>query len=234
MLKKAGPTLFLAGGYIRARIAGEEVSDIDLWGSDVQELGRLAELLAAQRSVRCMSTPNAHTIITPDRYPVQFITRWVFSTPELCCESFDFTIASAAIWYDTTQSGWCSYCHEDFYRDLASKSLTYMSPVRNEDAGGSLMRLQKFMHKGYSISPGNLAKVIARLAMGIRFIGKEARDEVWLSQLFLGLLRQVDPLVVVDGVELEDEVLSEEMGPADLSELVPDGVPELVFPTFLK
>lgn len=207
LLKKANGTIFLAGGFIRARIAGEEVNDIDLWGANLEDLGQKAELLAAQRGVRAMVTDNAWTILTPNRAPVQFITRWVFDTPEKCCESFDFTIASAAVWYD---EGWKSCCHEDFYRDLASKSLTYMSPVRNEDAGGSMMRVQKFLHKGYSISPGNLAKVIARLAMGVRFIAKDVRSEEWLSQVILSLLREVDPLAVVDGVELEDEVLSAE------------------------
>lgn len=229
-LKDNPGKLFLAGGFIRARIAGEQVSDIDLWGADVTALGVIAELFAAKRGVRAMKTDNAYTILAEGRSPVQFITRWVFDTPEKCVESFDFTIASAAIWYEKgqqyeydeagseyTQGKWCSYCSDTFYRDLASKSLVYTCPVRNEDAGGSMMRVQKFLHKGYSISPGNLAKVIARLALGVRFIKDATRgdttdeQEQWLSQLFLSLLREVDPLVAVDGVELEDEVLSAEL-----------------------
>lgn len=214
LLKDNPGRLFLAGGFIRARIAGEQVSDIDLWGADVGQLSQMAELFAAKRSVRAMATDNAYTILTEGRTPVQFITRWTFDSPELCCESFDFTIASAAVWFD---GGFKSYCGERFYRDLASKTLTYCNPVRNEDAGGSIMRVQKFLHKGYHISPGNLAKVIARLAMGVRFIAEGTRGEStvereeWLGQLLLGLLREVDPLIVVDGVELEDEVLQQEL-----------------------
>lgn len=223
-LKEADGKLFLAGGFIRARIAGEQVSDIDLWGANKNDLGIMAELFAAKRGVRAMKTDNAYTILAEGRSPVQFITRWTFDTPEQCCESFDFTIASAAIWYKKDNTAhdqmegehkwggtWESYCHEDFYRDLASKSLVYTCPTRNEDAGGSMMRVQKFLHKGYSISPGNLSKVIARLAMGVRFIASEAKTEEWLAQLLLGLLREVDPLCAVDGVELEDEVLSAEL-----------------------
>lgn len=222
-LKGANGKLFLAGGFIRARIAGEQVSDIDLWGADKKDLAQRAELFAAKRGVRVMPTDNAFTILQEGRAPVQFITRWTFDHPEACCESFDFTIASAAIWYEVgaydfdegsneySNGKWCSYCHDSFYRDLAAKALVYMSPARNEDAGGSMMRVQKFLHKGYSISPGNMAKVIARLAMGIRFIASSAQDETWLSQLLLGLLREVDPLMAVDGVELEDEVLSAEL-----------------------
>lgn len=208
MLKTAGPRLFLAGGFIRARIAGEEVNDIDIWGSDLEYLNNEAVLFAAQRQVRCMTTDNAHTILTRGQTPVQFITRWVFDEPAKCCESFDFTIASAAIWY--SEGEWHSYCNDRFYRDLASKSLTYMSPVRNEDAGGSFMRLQKFIAKGYRISPGNLAKVTARLLQGIRYGDFLSKPEDWQAQVILGMLREVDPLTVVDGVELEDEVLSAE------------------------
>jgi hypothetical protein len=207
-LLKKNPGLFLAGGFIRARIAGEEVNDIDIWGSSDEQLNIAAQLFAAQRQVRVMSTQNAHTILTRGQTPVQFITRWKFDNPEACCESFDFTIASAAIWYSDRQ--WHSYCNERFYRDLASKSLTYMTPVRNEDAGGSFMRLQKFIAKGYRISPGNLAKVTARLLRGIRYDDFLSKPEDWQAQVILGMLREVDPLIVVDGVELEDEELSAE------------------------
>lgn len=214
-LLKKNPGLFLAGGFIRARIAGELVNDIDIWGANDEQLNMVAQLFAAQRQVRVMTTHNAHTILTRGQTPVQFITRWKFDEPEKCCESFDFTIASAAIWYDGVQ--WRSYCHERFYRDLASKSLTYMSPVRNEDAGGSFMRLQKFISKGYRISPGNLAKVTARLLQGIRYGDFLDKPEEWQAQVILGMLREVDPLIVVDGVELEDEVLS-----AEFKEELPD------------
>ena len=211
LLRDANGGIFLAGGFIRAKIAGEVPNDIDLWGDDLVYLDSQAILFAAQRGVRDMKTQNAHTILTNGRTPVQFITRWVFEKPAKCCESFDFTIASAAVWYE--DGGWHSYCNERFYRDLASKSLTYMSPVRNEDAGGSFMRLQKFIAKGYRISPGNLAKVTARLLQGI----KESRrsqfynaEEDWQAQVVLGMLREVDPLSVVDGIELEDEMLTAE------------------------
>jgi hypothetical protein len=218
LLKESGGRVFLAGGFIRASIAGEKINDIDLWGSSKHHLGLLADALTSKRNGQghktiCMRTENAYTVLTQGRTPVQFITRWVFEEPEHCAESFDFSIASAAVWWNPTLEwregpyprvgGWDSYCADSFYRDLASKSLVYMSPARNEDAGGSFMRLQKFMHKGYSISPGNLAKVVARLVSKVRF--RESDSEEHTSQVILGLLREVDPLVVVDGVELRDE-----------------------------
>lgn len=218
LLKESGGQIFLAGGFIRSSIAGEKVNDIDLWGFSRGHLGAVAEALKAKREAQgnktiCMRTDNAYTVLTQGRTPIQFITRWVFDHPQQCAESFDFSIASAAVWwnpslewqegYQPRVGGWDSYCAESFYRDLASKSLVYLSPFRNEDAGGSFMRLQKFMHKGYSISPGNLAKVVARLVSQLRV--NDLSDEHHTSKILLGLLREVDPLVVVDGVELRDE-----------------------------
>lgn len=202
-LLKANPgRIFLAGGYIRDRISGAPINDIDLWGVDSVELGTVAELFGAKRGVRVMSTDNAHTILTQGRSPVQFITRWVFDYPGACADSFDFTVCSAAIWYEGDR--WESYCHNDFYADLAGKRLVYTYPARNEDAGGSLMRVQKLIRRGYSISPGNLAGVIARLTT--RFYDDFLHhDERHRARVILGLLREVDPLVVVDGVELPEE-----------------------------
>lgn len=227
LLKESNGAVFLAGGFIRAILSGEQPADIDLWGRDKEELDRHAELFAARRKVRCMSTKNAHTILDLGRTPVQFITRWTFPTPEACAESFDFTIAAACIWYEESPSnvtdasyysqgqensskgGWRSYCGETFYRDLCTKSLVYTSPDRNEDAGGSLLRMQKFIRKGYSISPGNMAAVISRLLCGVRFSNSFCGQEEFRTSVLLGLLREVDPLVVVDGIELPDEVIDE-------------------------
>lgn len=200
LLENNPARIFLAGGSIRSRVAGEPVSDYDLWGQDKPSLGNFAELFAAKRGVRVMATENAYTILSEGRTPVQFITRWVFQRPEECAESFDFTIASAAVWFE--HGLWQSYCHESFYQDLASKRLVYMMPARNEDAGGSLMRVQKFIRRGYSISPGNLAAVIARLTMRISCNSFSACDEEMRGRIILGLLREVDPLIVVDGCEL--------------------------------
>lgn len=236
LLKESNGAVFLAGGFIRAILSGEQPADIDLWGRDKEELDRHAELFAARRKVRCMSTKNAHTILDLGRTPVQFITRWTFPTPEACAESFDFTIAAACIWYEDGKDvmqlgaargldgGWRSYCGETFYRDLCTKSLVYTSPDRNEDAGGSLLRMQKFIRKGYSISPGNMAAVISRLLCGVRFSNSFCGQEEFRTRVLLGLLREVDPLVVVDGIELPDEV-TDEAAPEDNSadfEQLPD------------
>jgi hypothetical protein len=190
--------IYLAGGFIRAMVAGEQVADIDLWGASKEELDRQAEMFAAKRGVRCMTTENAHTILTPNRTPVQFITRWVHTSPEALAQSFDYTIAQAVIWF--SDYGWTSWCGEHFYPDLAAKRLRYTCPARNEDAGGSMLRMTKFLNKGYKISPESMGKVIARLTMGFRDNYMEY-DEEMRGLVAIGKLREVDPLTIVDGVE---------------------------------
>ena len=148
--------VFLGGGFLRATIAGEKPSDIDLFGPSEEILDNCANKLVANRpGARKIHTKNAITIYQSPRLPVQFITRWVFDDPVRLAESFDFTIAQAVIYYNRTpvQGGtrWLSWTAEDFYADLAARRLAYTRPKRNEDAGGSLMRVRKFLGRGYNI-----------------------------------------------------------------------------------
>lgn len=197
--------LFLGGGFIRATIAGEHASDIDLFGETVDKLKLIALELANKRKGRVHETKNAITLLAPPRLPVQFITRWLYNDASKLVESFDFTIAQAAIWF--SEEKWCSMCSERFYPDLAARRLVYTFPQRNEDAGGSMLRVRKFLARGYNIQASSLGKVISRLIYGLDedYLRGTARDEVHTGKVITGLLREVDPLAVIDGIEALDE-----------------------------
>lgn len=222
--------LFLAGGFIRATISGEKLSDIDLFGTTHDDLLRIAKDLTLERKGRYFETNNAITVLSPPRFPVQFITRWLFAEAEKLVNSFDFTVCQAVIWAvkdadatrmvdgkPTTEKRYRFHSRiaDAFYPDLAARRLVYTHPVRDEEAGGSLMRVIKFVKKGYNVQAPSLAGVIARIAMGVdmgavskrRHQGGEHNpdDEKWVTTVVTGLLREVDPLVVVDGVEFLDE-----------------------------
>lgn len=200
------PELFLAGGCIRSIIAGEEVNDIDLFGPSKELLRGLATAFALGRKGSLHETDNAFTVLTAGRRPVQFIHRWCYTAPEQVINDFDFSIAQAIIWWKPNEiSGgtWLSRISEHYYPDLASKRLRYLAPKRAEDAGGSLLRMRKFIERGYHIEALSLGKVVARLAMGVRHI-QETIEEEQLSQVLTGLLREVDPLTVIDGVEIAE------------------------------
>ena len=204
MLMKTYP-LVLGGGFIRSTISGEKVSDVDLFGRS-EDVLRLASLeLATGRRGRVHTTLNAHTVLTQSRMPVQFITRWLFDGCESLVKSFDFTVCQAAVAYKMVDGvmRWVSCCSEAFYPDLAAKRLVYTFPVRVEDAGGSLLRMRKFLSRGYTIQAPSMAGVIARLINSIDF-GKAATEKD-RALVISGLLREVDPLTVVDGIDFVDE-----------------------------
>lgn len=204
-----GHRLILGGGFIRDTIAGFPVSDIDLFGPDSATLEAAALLLAVQRDGRKIDTPNAITLLAPPRMPVQFITRWMYSEPEAVVSSFDFTVCQAALWYDLRAHQWQSRIGDDFYPDLAARRLVYTSPQRDEAAGGSLMRVRKFLARGYNIQAASLAAVVARLVLGAREGNQnpefDTRTEHGLAHVLTGLLHEVDPIRVMDGRELVDE-----------------------------
>ena len=186
--------LFLAGGFIRAVISGEKPSDIDLFGEDKGYLKEVAEHFCKGYHGRFFETDNAYTVFGVGVHPVQFIHRWMYPFDsdgvKALLNQFDFTIAKSVMWH--SDGGWHSLVDDRFYPDLAAKRLYYTFPDRNEDAGGSMLRVIKFIKKGYSIQVDSLASVMARVISGTHITDEE---EFVICKKVLGLLREIDPLV---------------------------------------
>ena len=212
LLKSHLPRLTVAGGFIRALIAREKPSDVDIFAPSVEAATTGAEMLAPQGEVydiknhrskesewtgKIIKTKNALTIPRDD-ITVQFITRWTFDKVEDLLASFDFTIAAAAVWCDA--DGWHSQCDDKFYIDLAARRLVYRSPQRNEDAGGSMLRVLKFYQRGYRMPLESLAAVTGRLVRGVDWGRIHAcpadEQEAQLAKVLTGLLVAVDPNTV--------------------------------------
>lgn len=221
----------VAGGYVRSQISREKPSDIDIFGPDMHTLEQWAKDLALERKGDMHTTDNAYTVLAPPRLPVQFIHRWtyrpdkeitgptqqIYELLNRVIKDFDFTIAQAAIgWLPGTEEEekgqYVGLVSERYYADLAAKRLVYTEPKREEDPGGSMMRVRKFLAAGYRIGAKQLGLVISRLIQSIDFdqVRKAARnsdqepDEMF-KQVVIGLLREVDPLTVIDGMELVAE-----------------------------
>lgn len=191
MMKRHGQKLIAAGGYVRDCICGDRINDVDLFTSSKE----LAEVFAKEFAgdAKIVETENAFTIPYKFKYAVQLIHRWTYEKPEQVVASFDFTVACASFWYDLEKKKWCSLCHDRFYSDLAAKRLRYLSPIRDEDAGGSMLRVLKFYQRGYRIPLDSMGAVIARLAMAVRW--NEIGDEKQAAKVITGLFREVDPNV---------------------------------------
>jgi len=202
LLKSHLPRLTVAGGFIRALIAREKPSDVDIFAPSVEAATAAAKVLAPDWVVSLVpsiviKTKNALTIPRDD-ITVQFITRWTFDKVEDLLASFDFTIAAAAVWCDA--DGWHSQCDDKFYIDLAARRLVYRSPQRNEDAGGSMLRVLKFYQRGYRMPLESLAAVTGRLVRGVDWGRIHAcpadEQEAQLAKVLTGLLVAVDPNTV--------------------------------------
>lgn len=187
LLKSNHKVATVAGGFIRSAIAHETINDIDIF-SPTKDTARL---LAEKLDQKPFTTENAYTARLPSGMKVQFIHRWTFESPRDIVPSFDFTIARAAMWWNGER--WESMCSDRFYQDLAAKRLVYCSPVRNEDAGGSMLRVLKFYQRGYRIPLDSLGACIARLVAGIDQTKAESPYEQWTAKVVTGLLREVDP-----------------------------------------
>ena len=208
IMKREGVKMCVAGGYVRSCVANEPISDVDIFGPGKTWLRGVASELISDRKL--VETDNAFTVLG-HKYPLQLIHRWTFEHPTAVIPSFDFTIAAGAFWFEHDKDGakdndgklvgrWQSACHQTFYEDLANKRLVYTNPVRNEDAGGSMLRVLKFYQRGYRIPLDSLGAVIGRLVCGVDASLLHKNDPEHLARVLTGLLREVDPLVDFDHV----------------------------------
>lgn len=200
-LLQAHPVV-LAGGFIRETIAGGRVNDLDLFGYSKEALRSVAVELALSRKGRLHETENAYTVLAPPRSPVQFVTRWLVSDPAEYINNFDFTVCQAAIWWDAGE--WHSAASPYFYPDLAARRLTYTHPKREEEPGGSMLRVRKFISRGYDIQVQSLAAVMSRVFCAVDVNRINASDEREVARIVHGLLRDVDPNVIIDGFDMPD------------------------------
>lgn len=205
LLKERAGTIMVGGGFIRSVIANEPVNDIDLFVGSLLEAQFAAQYLTTAFGPlsKDYKSKNAFTV-TGGPTTVQIIHRWTYQTPEQLMSSFDFTIAMTGYWWERSsgvglgndnslrEAGWRSVCDPRFYSDLAAKRIRYTSPARNEDAGGSMLRVLKFYQKGYRIPLDSMAAVVARLTKAVR---THNQSEVELAKKLTGLLYEVDPSI---------------------------------------
>lgn len=180
--------IFIGGGYLRSIITTEKINDIDVFVKSEKDAELLAYKLCDNKK-DIIKTENAYTI--KGKIVIQVIHRWVFNKPEDVSNSFDFTVCCAVIFF--SDKNFDSYCDDRFYIDLAAKRLVYRSPIRNEDAGGSMLRVLKYYQKGYRIPLNSLGSVIARIVKDIDFKKVDAKNEFQVGKIITGLLREVDP-----------------------------------------
>src|SRR5271166_3977841 len=183
MMRRHPREVVVAGGFIRALVAGETVHDVDIffpqekgvksWADDVN-------ITYEAKEKHLYVEPSAKTG-DPE---LQLIWRYPFSQPYEVPDSFDYTVAKAAVWFEEGEekkkdSKFVGICHERFYRDLARKMLVYLCD-RDVERVESIPRLLKYTKYGYSIAPDSLAELVVKTCLSLNL---ENGFEGMLAQL---------------------------------------------------
>jgi len=201
-IKGQAGRVFVAGGFIRDSIINEPPSDIDLFCARKTDADLLVISLKTLGAKLEFTSPNARSFSLENGTKIQVVTRWEFpGGPLECIREFDFTIAAAVVWWDGAV--WQSVCHDNFYPDLAARRLVYMSPCREEEAGGSFLRLLKFYRRGYSAPLSTMSQLVTRIVDKVD-MGKIS-DNNTMESVIRALLVEVDPSMDPDHIIEEGE-----------------------------
>lgn len=196
-MKKHPLSYIIGGGFIRAIIAGEQISDLDIFANTKEAADELVKELVGNG--KKFETPNAVGVVIGGM-PVQVIHRWTFDCSSAMLDHFDFTIAKACVYL--TQTGtWMSLCHQDYYADVAAKRLVFTG---SDEPGASLLRVLKFSRRGYNIPIRDLASVLGALSEQV-----EQGKEPWANRYSRKLI-EVDPMnkATLEPAAAEEEVLA--------------------------
>jgi len=188
-LKVNSNKAYLAGGYLRSVIGNEPISDYDIFFSyDKANLQSHLHTWSPSADLAGIEETE-NSFLIPKRLdcpPIQFIWRWKFTDAKDLIDKFDFTIAKAVIWYNG--SDWCGLVCDTYYQDLAAKRIVYSSGVPGNEGAGHIARLLKFIARGYSIGPNDLANILTWSISSIKCLGEVDRSAL-KAELFLEIER---------------------------------------------
>ncbi len=165
ILRKFGPDICVAGGYVRDLLLDAEPNDIDIFGTHIDAVeGAIEEFkYDVFHYLHYTTTINAVTFYPNQKYNgpvVQFITRVYYSDHYKLIQSFDFSICQAALYWDGHQ--WVGITTPEFWGDLTDRTMHYTAPERDEDPGASVLRMVKFAGRGFRIPKEDVARVVGR------------------------------------------------------------------------
>lgn len=167
--------LFLCGGYIQSIISNTTPGDIDIYATDHNVLFKAAGVISNDRRYASSIGENARTYDPESGSPpIQLITAKYFPAPDKVLETFDFEVCRAAVWWgfsdengpEVRRPRWNSQCSSVFYRDLASKRLSYTRADGWGNGASALARVLKYAAKGFTIEPDDLSLVVAKMLAG--------------------------------------------------------------------
>lgn len=157
--------LILAGGFLRTVSCGERpYSDHDLFLTEQGKKfeGHVVSFLAQQQGLGIETewhvTPRAVTARI-NGHVVQLVLGWNPKDPMDLIRQFDLTTSKAALWYaESNPYSIRGICSQSFLRDISQRAIVYETGT---DPVSSIIRITKFMRRGFTISSRALVDFIA-------------------------------------------------------------------------
>lgn len=186
---------FITGGCIPSMLSDEFVNDFDIYfisEEDTDTIKRYYQSLLDNNNNQCNSTLYSPTLITENSVNltnhIQLVLKFV-GFPEEIVENFDW--AHIKSYYSLSKG---LILTNDIYKLLLEKQLIYTG---SEYPLSTLLRLRKYLSKGWKIDTQNLVAI----AMDIVFA---FRDDTWVSddiklidvEKMIEQLNGVDPLTI--------------------------------------
>jgi hypothetical protein len=143
----------IAGGTITSLFCNREINDVDVYFRDEESLlGFLSETWGSGRYVA--SNTKKATQLMYDDINLQVIHFQYFNSPEEIFNTFDFTTCMGCYDFETEQFT----LHPDFLKHNSQRILKFNSETAFPIV--SLLRVQKYEKKGYSISKPEFIRII--------------------------------------------------------------------------
>jgi hypothetical protein len=144
---------FIAGGTITSLFCNREINDVDVYFRDEESiLGFLNEVWSGGRHV--VSHTKKATQLMYDDINLQVIHFQYFNRSEEIFNTFDFTTCMGCYDFDTEHFT----LHPDFLKHNSQRILKFNSETAFPIV--SLLRVQKYEKKGYSISKPEFIRII--------------------------------------------------------------------------
>lgn len=144
---------YIAGGTITSIFSNNPVNDIDLYFRDEESLAELIEEIYDDSNDWVNALTSKALLVRVDDKEIQMIHFKYFERAEDIFDTFDYTVCMGAFDFETEQF----VLHEDFLKHNAQRILKFN---KNTDFPiVSLLRVQKYKDKGYSISKPEFLRV---------------------------------------------------------------------------
>lgn len=148
--------VFIAGGTITSLFSGREVNDIDLYFRDEKSLISFIEETYEDSNDWVNSLTSKALLVRLEDLEVQMIHFKYFNKGKDIFETFDYTVCMGAFDFDSEEF----VLHEDFLKHNSQRILKFNKNTAFPIV--SLLRVQKYKDKGYTISKPEFLRVALR------------------------------------------------------------------------